>query len=377
MEKYKVLCGIDRIESVDYLLKDRKIALLTSASGVNKQGIPTYEILAKKYRLSYLLAPEHGLRSDMQDGKFGADELIPDGETGALICNLNSKGHSKLDEIISDCDIAVYDIQDVGARFYTYLCNLTQVMRACKRAGKPFLVLDRPNPAGGVNIEGAVLQKQYSSFIGEYSIPTRYGLTVGEYALFINQKENIKCEIHVLGCEGWRREMYYDDTDLLFVNPSPNIPSVNSIFNYFGSCIYEATNISEGRGTTRPFDLVGAPFVDSNKLYDEMKSYNLPGIIFRKVCFTPQFNKHAGTCCYGLELHVVDRSEYKPIKTMMYMFNHFRRYKEFEQRDQGLCLRFGTDLLLGNYDPEEFEKNNEQVLNLYKSEIKPYTLYDF
>lgn len=376
MNKYKVLCGADRLESMHSLLSGKRVALLTAASGVDREGVPTYELIKRKYRLDVMFSPEHGIRSNLQDGKFGAEDGAVDSETGAVMYGLTSKGHPRLDAILSDIDIVVYDIQDVGARFYTYLCNLTQIMRACKRVGIPVLVLDRPAMCDGFTLEGAVLdESEFSSFIGEFSVPTRYGMTVGEYASFVNVEKKIGCELHVLRCEGWKREMYYDETDLLFVNPSPNIPSVNSVFNYYGACLYEATNISEGRGTTRPFDIIGAPFVDSKSLYEEMVSYNLPGVVFRRVYFVPQFNKHAGEVCEGLELHVTDRKEYLPILTHMYMLRHFRRYKEYNENETGLCMRFGNRSILGDIEPKKIECENNAKIQEFLRIREKYVLY--
>jgi uncharacterized protein YbbC (DUF1343 family) len=169
--------------------------------------------------------------------------------------------------------------------------------------------------------------------------------------------------------------MYADQTDLLFVNPSPNIPSVNAAINYIGTCIFEATNISEGRGTTRPFDLVGAPFVNSRRLCDEMQSYRLPGVIFRRTWFTPMFQKHAGTVCEGVELHITDRMSYSPIDTMLALYRHMRTYPEFEARRDGLCLRFGNDMLWGDYDISAFKKRNAETLHEFKKSIQPYLIY--
>lgn len=375
MEKIKVLCGADRLDAADSLLRGRRIALLTAASGVSKQGIPTYQLLRDRYRLDVLFAPEHGIYTNLQDGGFNVDTDFTDPETGAAVCNLTSKGHPRLREMLGKVDIAVYDIQDVGARFYTYLCNLTQLMRGCREAGIPLLILDRPNPIGG-EIQGEILdESRFSSFIGEFAIPTRYGMTVGEYAGYVNAEKGIGCELHVLPCEGWSRDVYYDQTDLLFVNPSPNITSVDCMLNYIGGCIWEATNISEGRGTTRPFDLVGAPFVDSKKLYDELNSLPHDGVVYRRVCFTPQFNKHAGAVCNGLELHITDRDAYRPIRTMLYLFDHMRRYPEFEAKPAGLSLRFGTDMLSGGYDAEKFLCSNQADIADFARKIKPYLIY--
>ncbi len=374
--KNKVLCGIDRINDADALLRGKRIALLTAASGINKQGIPTFQILQEQGTLSMIFAPEHGLYSAMQDGKFGEEDGAIHPETGARLYSLTSKGHPRLSELLTEVDVVVYDIQDVGARFYTYLCNLTQMMRACRAAHVPLLVLDRPNPIGGVSHEGLILdEKRFSSFVGEFAVPTRYGLTVGEYAAYVNQEKGIGCDLSILPCLGWKRDMYLDDTDLLFVNPSPNIPSVNSAINYIGSCVYEATNLSEGRGTTRPFDYLGAPFVDSHRLCEEMTALGLPGVVFRQTCFTPMFNKHVGEVCHGVELHITDRTAYEPFRTMLYMFRHFKTYPEFTCRRDGLALRLGQDVLMEDYDPELLLKKNEKALAAYGEIAEKYLLY--
>lgn len=374
--KHHVLNGIDRINDLASLLHGKRIALLTAASGVNKQGVPTYTVLKELGILSMIFAPEHGLYSAMQDGKFGGEDGAVHPESGAKLYNLTSKGHPHFVELLTQVDVAVYDIQDVGARFYTYLCNLTQMMRACREARIPLVVLDRPNPIGGMSHEGLILdEKRFSSFIGEFAVPTRYGLTVGEYAAYVNKEKGIGCDLTVLSCLGWKRSMYLDDTDLLFVNPSPNIPSVNSAINYIGSCVYEATNLSEGRGTTRPFDCLGAPFVDGDRLYREMTALELPGVVFRQTCFTPMFNKHAGEVCHGVELHITDREAYKPFRTMLHMFRHFKTYPEFTCRRDGLALRVGQDVLLEDYDPEILLTQHEAALAAYSESVEKYLLY--
>ncbi len=371
---FQVYNGVDRLNSANALLKGKRIGFLTAASGVDRQGIPTYELLSRMAHLEVLFSPEHGVRSNLQDGAWA--ENTRDEETGARLFTLHGDAYDRLPHMLRQLDAVVYDIQDVGARFYTYLYNLTHMMQACATVGVPVVVLDRINPIGGVQMEGEILDTaRYRSGIGEYAIPTRYGLTIGEFARYINVQQGIGCELHVVPCEGWRRDMYADETDLLFVNPSPNIPSVGCAINYIGTCIFEATNISEGRGTTRPFDMVGAPFVNSRRLLDEMQTAKLPGVIFRRTWFTPMFNKHAGTVCEGIELHITDRKTYRPIETMLYLYRHMRSYPDFEAREQGLCLRFGSDLLLGEYDIPAFLSRNEQDLRCFAAATQPYLIY--
>ncbi|MBQ7378750.1 MAG: DUF1343 domain-containing protein [Clostridia bacterium] len=376
MEKYHVLCGIDRKDALSAAIGNKKVALLTAASGVDRMATPTWRILRDMGALAVLFAPEHGICSNLQDGRYQNEQDTPDPLFGVCVYNLNSKGHPRLDEILSGVDAVVYDIQDVGARYYTYLCNLTQIMRAAVRVGIPVIVLDRPNPIGGVKIEGEILDEKYSSFIGEFAIPTRYGMTVGEYARYVNAEKGIGCDLQIIACAGWKRHMYADQTDQLFVNPSPNIPSVNCAINYIATGIFEATNISEGRGTTRPFDMIGAPYVDAFALAEHMNSQGLPGVIFRAAHFTPAFNKHAGELCGGVELHIVDREAYSPFAALLYLFDALRKYPEFESNAAGLRLRFGDDTLSGDFDPAAVLAASREKCGRFREEIKPYLLYD-
>ena len=374
--KYHVLNGVDRTDELADYVRGKKIALLTAASGVNRSGVPTYNVIGSLGGdLRILFSPEHGLYSALQDGKFGDEDGAVHRETGARMYSLGAHGCPALENLVGEVDMAVYDIQDVGARFYTYLCNLTQLMRACRKAKKTLLVLDRPNPIGG-DVEGLLLdESRFSSFVGEYAVPTRYGLTVGEYASFVNSKKKIGCDLHVLPCEGWARNMYADETDMLWVNPSPNIPSVSTCFNYIGSCLYEATNISEGRGTTRPFDWIGAPFVDADKLWRSMTQLGLPGVVFRQMCFTPMFNKFAGEVSRGVELHVTDRDAYRPFRTVLYMLRYLKENPATVIRREGMSLRVGQDLLTDRYDPDEILLREEHDCRIFGEIVGKYRIY--
>lgn len=374
--KYHVLNGVDRTDELADYVRGKKIALLTAASGVNRSGVPTYNVIGSLGGdLRILFSPEHGLYSALQDGKFGDEDGAIHPGTGARMYSLGAHGCPALENLVGEVDMAVYDIQDVGARFYTYLCNLTQLMRACRKAKKPLLVLDRPNPIGG-DVEGILLdESRFSSFVGEYAVPTRYGLTVGEYASFVNSEKEIGCDLHVLPCEGWARNMYADETDMLWVNPSPNIPSVSTCFNYIGSCLYEATNISEGRGTTRPFDWIGAPFVDADKLWRSMTQLGLPGVVFRQMCFTPMFNKFAGEVCRGVELHVTDRDAYRPFRTVLYMLRYLKENPATVIRREGMALRVGQDLLTDRYDPDEILLREEHDCRIFGEIVGKYRIY--
>lgn len=372
--RQRVLNGVDRLDTASSLLRGKRIGLLTNASGVDRNAVPTVDLIADKYDLAVLFAPEHGIRTNLQDGFWGNDAKDP--ETGAGLVTVRHGESEGLRAAIEDFDVLVYDIQDVGARFYTYIYCLADLMRLCAETGREVVVLDRINPVGGVGIEGAVLEEKYFSGIGEFPIPTRYGLTVGEFAKFINKEYGINCRLNVVPCAGWDRRMFADDTDLLWVNPSPNITSVNCAINYIGTCIFEATNISEGRGTTRPFDLVGAPFVDSARLTQRMTALKLDGVVFRRAFFTPRFGKYAGENCEGVELHIRDRASYSPFETMLYLYRELSYYHEFEAKEQSVCLRFGNDLLCGEYvDPEAIMKACAAPLKAYMKKASAYLIY--
>ena len=372
-QRYTVKNGIDRKALWEEKVRGKRIGMLTAASGVDKAGRPSYRLVAEVGRLTTLFAPEHGIRSSAQDGKYGVEQVEP--VTGARICNLNSRDYSEAEEMLREVDLFCYDIQDVGARFYTYLWSLYDLMKICGRFGVPVLIFDRINMIGGHRVEGAILQEQYSSFIGRRPIPTRYGLTIGELMTYLNAVDGLGCEITVIPVEGWRRSVYYDETDLLFVNPSPNIPSVSCAVNYIGTCLVEATNLSEGRGTTRPFDLVGAPFLRGDEMCDYMNSRGLDGVLFRSTVFTPGFNKFAGEACEGVELHVTDREAYEPIRAMMEMWKYLRTYDEFTFRRDGAALRFGTDLLASDFDTARFLAENREELRKFREATAKFLLY--
>lgn len=369
-----VFNGIDLIDSAKSILRGNRLGLLSAASGVNKQGEATYSILREKFELVALYSPEHGIRSNLQDGGWQEDQI--DTETGLPLYNVGVTDPAKLDAMLEGIDVLVYDIQDVGARFYTYLYNLSDMMTRCALLKKPIVVLDRINPIGATIIEGPRLdESRFSSGIGRFNLPTRYSMTVGEYAQWQNAEKHLGCELHIIKLEGWERSLYADETDLLFVNPSPNIPSVNAAINYIGTCIFEATNVSEGRGTTRPFDLIGAPYIDSNALVSHLRSKHIDGLTVRRAAFTPVFNKHAGKVCEGVELHITDRNAYRPLYTALCILEHLREYSEFEASCGGLALRYGTDDINTIRSPESLTSKSVAEHPQYLREISPYLLY--
>jgi len=208
-------------------------------------------------------------------------------------------------------DMIVMDIQDIGSRFYTYLYTMAYAMEDCAKFDIPFVLLDRVNPLGGEVIDGNILDTNFKSFVGNYPIPVRYGLTLGELAYMINQEFSINCTLDIVKIEGWSRGLYFEDTDLNWINPSPNIPTLDTAIIYNGTCLLEGTNVSEGRGTTKPFEVIGAPWIDAYELSKEMNSKALNGVLFRPLYFSPSFSKHQGELCGGIQIHITHRKEVK------------------------------------------------------------------
>ena len=230
-----------------------------------------------------------------------------------------------LPEMLEDLDVMIFDMQDVGSRYYTFIYTMAHVMMACRRDGKRMVVLDRPNPISGNLLEGNVLRQRYASFVGMYPILIRHGMTVAELALMFNTEFGIECDLEVVPMQGWKREMWYDETGLPWVIPSPNMPTLETAAVYPGMCMIEGTNLSEGRGTTRPFEIFGAPFVEPEKLCRELENFHLPGVIFRDMKFRPTFQKWKGMVCGGAQIHVTNRQIFKPVLTTAAILLAFRR----------------------------------------------------
>lgn len=267
-------------------------------------------------RLAALFGPEHGVRGDVQYMAPVADERDP--RTGVPVHSLYGSGAESLrprESVLKGLDALVFDIQDVGARYYTYQATMLYCMEAAARAGLAFFVLDRPNPIGGRAVEGPVLRPGFESFCGVHDVAVRHGLTVGELALLYREERGLSVQLTVVPCRGWRRDMYQRDTGLPWVFPSPNMPTPETALVYPGMCLLEGTNLSEGRGTTRPFELFGAPWLDGARLADSLAAERLPGVRFRPVSFVPTWDKHAGTRCRGVELYVADRDAFRPFRT--------------------------------------------------------------
>lgn len=271
--------------------------------------------------LGALFGPEHGIRGDAQD-MVGVGEQV-DARTGVRVYSLYGERFDSLSptpESLKGLDALVFDIQDVGSRYYTFVYTMALCMKAAARARLKFCVLDRPNPIGLTEVEGNLVHPGFESFVGLFALPNRHGMTAGELARHFNAPreaggEGIGCDLEVIACEGLRREMTYAETGLPFVQPSPNMPTVDTALVYPGLCMVEGTNMSEGRGTTRPFEVIGAPYLDPYRFCDALSAERLPGVKFRPLSFLPTFHKHAGKSCGGAMLHVTDARAFLPVRT--------------------------------------------------------------
>lgn len=296
-------------------LQGRVIGLVTNHSAFSSELGYTLELARSIAQVEVVFTPEHGLW-----GSAAAGELVHshfDDEYNLRVYSLYGDVLEPPTEEIRKLDAVVYDIQDVGLRWYTYITTLYYVEKACAKAGTPLVVLDRPNPLTGAVTEGPVLKAEYRSFCGTASLPARYGLTPGELALYYSKVEGLGCDVEVVKLEGWSRNTWYDETGLPWVPPSPNIPTLETALVYAGACLLEGTNLSEGRGTASPFLQFGAPWIKARELAKGLNSLRMPGAVFRPVKFVPAASKYKGVEVRGVYVHVTDRSLFKPFTSFV------------------------------------------------------------
>ncbi|MCX6537405.1 MAG: DUF1343 domain-containing protein [Acidobacteria bacterium] len=272
--------------------------------------------------LGAIFGPQHGFRSDLQDNMIESTHAA-DARRRVPIFSLYSETREPTAEMLKGLDALVVDLQDIGARIYTFIYTMANCLRAAARHGIPVIVCDRPNPIGGLAVEGPVLEPGFESFVGLFPIPMRHGMTIGELARLFNQQYGIGASLTVVTMEGWSRTMFYDETGLPWVMPSPNMPTLDTAVVYPGAVLFEGTQLSEGRGTTRPFELLGAPWIDAEAFAADMNTLGVPGARFRPVVFEPTFQKHARTACGGCQTHVVDRRRFLPVLTGVALLSRF------------------------------------------------------
>ncbi len=367
------ITGLERLLGDDIdRIAGKRIGLIANPTSVDRSLRHAIDLLhgRREVELAVLFGPEHGLRSTAQDLIEVSDATDP--RTGLPIRSLYGRTRVPTKEMLSGLDALVFDIQDVGARYYTYVWTMAHAMEACARYGIEMIVLDRPNPIGGHLVEGNLIEASHLSFVGLYSLPNRHGMTAGEIARLVNEEYGIECRLTVIPLEGWNRSEWFDETGLPWVLPSPNMPTLDTATVYPGACLFEGTNLSEGRGTTRPFEMVGAPWIDGEKLARELANEDLPGVIFRPLSFEPTFQKFQGALCGGIQQHIVDRESYRPVRTAYAILSWARRLwpREFSWRPPPYeyeLERPAIDILAGNGRVRELIDNDASVSEIESS----------
>jgi len=331
----RVQLGCERLLASDSL-DGQRVGLVCNPASVDSQLRHIADLFARypKARLGALFGPQHGFRSDVQDNMIETGHAT-DRITGLPIYSLYSETREPTEVMLKEIDVLVFDLQDVGCRIYTFIYTLANCMRAAKRFGQKVIACDRPNPIGGVQVAGNVLDPAYASFVGQFPIPTRHGMTAAELGSMFNDEFDIGCDYEPVSMVNWSRELWYDDTDGPWVLPSPNIPTVNTASVFPGTVHLEGTQMSEGRGTTRPFEIIGAPYIESDKFAAALNGLDFPGVYFRACLFMPTFQKHAGRACGGVQIHVTNRAAFDPVltgvaivKTAFDMYGDDFRWKE-------------------------------------------------
>lgn len=360
----------------------KRVGLVTNHTAVLSNGMHLADAIAKMpgVKLTALFGPEHGFRGTAPAGEHIGNTV--DSATGALVYSLYGAIHKPTPEMLGDVDALIFDIQDVGARFYTYLSTMLVCMEAAAEKGIPYIVLDRPNPIGGTNTEGWLREDTLKSFVGWVPVPIAHGMTLGELARMANGEgwlaNGVRCSLTVIPCERWTRSMRYDETGLKWISPSPNMTSLNTAIVYPGTCLIEGTNVSEGRGTERPFEMIGAPFIDGAALAQELNSRAIPGTKWTAIRFTPRTipgvatnPKHEGKECGGVLLEVTDRGTFKSVATGVQLLHAVKKIApvNFQWRIRSIDILSGTTKLRTMIDAG---KSAEEIIDSYQREVREF-----
>jgi uncharacterized protein YbbC (DUF1343 family) len=378
-----VLPGIDVfVADVPQALRGKRVGLITNQSGISRARTPDIDLIAthKDLKLVVLLAPEHGIRGTIEAGDTVDDER--DSKTGVPIYSLyKTEDRGPTPAMLTDVDVLVYDLQEVGGRTWTYVSTMALSMQAAKQKGIPFVVLDRPNPIGGEIVEGALLDPRFKSFVGMYPIPARHGMTVGELATLFNEQYGIGCDLIVIRAANWRRSQWMDDTGLPWVNPSPNLRSLAALSSYPGSVYFEGTNLTEGRGTDRPFEQIGASWLDAPRMVETMNAKRLPGIRFEAITMKvePTAAKFKGLAIPGIRFAITDRQAYRPVRTALLLIDEIRRQHPREFAWSGTLDRLtGSDkvrlAIEGGRLPALLDEWDREAAR-FRDDRRPFLLY--
>lgn len=378
--------GLDIFLEEEYkAFKGNRIGLVTNMTGVNNELVPSIDLFHEHpdIHLCALYAPEHGIRGDAKEGEEVTSFVDP--YTNVPVYSLYGESKKPSKDMLDLVDVVLFDLQDIGSRYYTFIYTMAYVMEACKEHGKHFVVLDRPNPISGNSIEGNLVEEDVRSFVGLLPIPNRHGMTVSELALLFKYEFGYHCELTVIPMQGWTRQLYFDETDLFWVPPSPNTTNIDMNILYTGTCLVEGTNLSEGRGTTKPFEWIGAPYIDGQKLAKEFNDKNITGVLARPTSFIPTYQKHKGKTCGGVQLHMVDRYQLNSLEAGIHLLEVIADMYPvsfyFLKNDNNKYFfdllagtkRLKTDIMEGR-SSVFFEECNQQ-LKSFKKLKEPYLLY--
>lgn len=365
------------LNGIDVLVRDglkplagRSFGIVCNQASITRGLIHTLDALLPghqhgRYRIQAAFGPQHGIWGHTQDNMIEWEGYV-DPSTGLRFHSLYGEHREPTDDMLEGMELMVVDLPDVGARYYTFIWTLALCLKACERRGIPVLVLDRPNPLGGERVEGTLMERRMASFVGLYPLPIRHGMTIAEIALHLKATEFPRVELDVVPMEGWSRAMDFEETGLAWALPSPNMPTVDTAYVYPGQCLLEGTRLSEGRGTTRPFEIFGAPYVDGRILCAELNAHGLPGAWFRPVQFEPTFQKHAGRVCQGAFLHVTDRRAFEPVLAGIAVLREVVRlygesFQWLEPPYEYVWDRMPIDILAGNEWVRKAVESGEQL----------------
>jgi uncharacterized protein YbbC (DUF1343 family) len=362
------------------LLRGRTIGLVCNPASVDAELVHVVDGAERAgVRLGAIFGPQHGFNSDLQENMIESPHARDD-RRAVPIYSLYSETRQPTAEMLRGLDALVVDLQDVGTRIYTYIYTMAHCLIAGARHGVPVVVCDRPNPIGGTAVEGPMLESGYESFVGEYPIPMRHAMTIGELARLFNEHFGIGAKLEVVRMEGWRRASYWDATGLPWVLPSPNIPTLDSAIVYPGTVLLEGVNVSEGRGTNRPFEIVGAPWAAPDRIASDLNGRGLPGARFRPVLFEPTFHKHARTPCGGCQIHVLDRDAFRPVATGVAIVDAFRRAGpgrfawlpppyEYEYEKPPIDILYGSPALRERLEAGD---SAEDIARSWDADVRPF-----
>jgi uncharacterized protein YbbC (DUF1343 family) len=373
--------GLDRVQDEDFAsLRGKRIGLMTNPSAVDSQLVSAYDVFrhAEGIELAAFFGAEHGVKASVADGELIHSDI--DSLTGLPVFSLYGGNFRPSAEMLENIDLMVCDIQDIGTRYYSFLWTISHIIEACGEAGIPVIILDRPNPLGAA-VRGRGLEAKFSSLVGRYDIPIQHGLTLGEMLSYLNAKYNPHpAELSVMKMEGWQRKQFWHETGLTFISPSPNMPHPVTAYHYPGSCLVEGTNLSEGRGTALPFELVGAPYINGANLAQTLNSYGLEAVRFRAHSFRPSASKFSGQACEGIQAHITDLQSYNPLRTWLTVIKEIRQsYPQQFDWNPHFYRLIGSENVRQAIDSgnsvDEVMAGWEDYCAAFQSESLPYRLY--